>query len=732
MLMRSPKLSIGYRGDEGSSMNRRTFLKSAISMVALCGGSIVSVKKSLADTVPMGPLLAPWTGDHGGFPRFDLVKLEDFKPSLMNGMDLKRAEITTITSQQANPTFENSIAAFEDSGRPLNRSNRFFDIYTSTMNDKPMQTIESEMKPILAKFDDEIIQNDPLFQRIKAVYEARETSGLTTEQQRLVDVYYRQFTRQGAGLDAKKKQRLREINEKLATLFTNFRHNQLADEEHYTLVIDNEADLEGLSDSLRADAAAQAETHGMKGKWVVANTRSSMEPFLTFSSRRELREKGWRMWTRRGDNNDAHDNKATIGEILKLRAERARILGFPTHAHWILADNMAKTPEAAMKLMIRVWQASVNRVHEEVADMQAVADAEHTKIKIEPWDYRYYAEKVRKAKYDVDQNEVKQYLQLDKIREGMFWAANQVYGLEMVKVEGLPVVQPDITVYEVRRGGKQIGLWYFDPYARDGKNSGAWMNEYCTQEKFRGAVLPIVSNNANFVKGKPGEPVLISWDDATTMFHEFGHALHGLQSNVNYPSLAGTNVKRDFVEFPSQVNERWIMTPEVLSKFAVHYKTGAPIPDALVAKIRKSKTFNQGFITTEYLASALYDMKIHLAATPDKLIEPDEFERLTMQELGCPTEIVMRHRPTQFGHIFADDGYSAGYYAYIWADTMSADAAEAFKEAGGFYDRATCDRFRDSIFTVGNSVPPDLAFRNFRGRDVDTNALMRDRGFPVA
>lgn len=712
-------------------MNRRTFLKRTVALMVL--GGLVDVKRTLAeDTAPMGPLLEPWTGEHDGYPRFDLVKIEEFKPALLKGMDLKRAEIKTITDVSDKATFDNTIVAFEDSGRPYNRTNRFFDIYTSTMNDKPMQAIENEMKPQMAKFDDEVIQNDPLFQRIKVVYEARENSGLNEEQQRLVDVYYREFTRQGAGLDEKKKARLREINEKLATLFTNFRHNQLADEENYKLVIEKESDLDGLSDSLRADAAALATTKGLKGKWVIANTRSSMEPFLTFATNRDWRHKGWEMWTRRGDNNDDHDNKATITQILKLRAERARILGYPTHAHWVLADNMAKTPEAAMHLMMRVWKAAVNRVHEEVHDMQAIADGEHEKIKIAPWDYRFYAEKVRKAKYDIDQNEVKQYLQLDKIREGMFWAAKQVYGLDMVKVEGLPVVIPDVTVYVVQRDGKQIGLWYFDPYARDGKSSGAWMNEYRTQEKFRGIVTPIVSNNANFVKGAPGEPVLISWDDATTMFHEFGHALHGLQSNVDYPSLAGTNVKRDFVEFPSQVNERWILTEEVLSQFALHHKTGKPIPKELVQRIRKSKTFNQGFITTEYLASAIYDMKIHLAATPDTDINPDTFEKETMTEIGCPSEIVMRHRPTQFGHIFADDGYSAGYYAYIWADTMSADAAEAFTEAGSFYDRPTCDRFRQSIFMVGNSVPPDVAFRNFRGRDVDTNALMRDRGFPVS
>jgi peptidyl-dipeptidase Dcp len=731
-------------------MNRRTFLRNAalVALYSQVGDALWGQKPALATTVGLldaktNPMLAPWTGPHDGTPRFDLLKIEEFKPALLTGMDLKRAEIKAIVDQKDAPTFENTIAAMEDAGRPLYRTNRLFDIYTSTMNDKPMQAIESEMKPLLAKFDDEIIQNDPLFQRIKIVYQARESAlnakneKLTPEQKRLTELYYTQFTRQGAGLDADKKKRLREINEKLATLFTNFRHNQLADEEKYTLVLESQDDLAGLSDSLKQAAAAQAEAHGMKGKWVISNTRSSMEPFLVFSTRRDLREKGWRMWTRRGDNTDDHDNKATIGEILKLRAERSNILGFKSFAAWSVDDSMAKTPEAAMNLMLRVWKAAIARVHEEVADMQAIADKEAeanktAKIKIEPWDYRHYAEKVRIAKYDVDQDEVKQYLQLDKIREGMFWAANKVYGVEMVKVEGLPVVLPEITVYEVRRDGKQIGLWYFDPYARDGKNSGAWMNEYRTQEKFRVPVTPIVSNNANFVKGKPGEPILISWDDATTMFHEFGHALHGLQSNVNYPSLAGTSTKRDFVEFPSQVNERWFVTNEVLSKFAIHHKTGKPIPEDLVAKIRKAKTFNQGFITTEYLASALYDMKIHLAATADKTIDPDVFEKVTMTEIECPTEIVMRHRPTAFGHIFADDGYAAGYYAYIWADTMSADAAEAFKQAGSFYDRKTCDRFRDTIFSVGNSVPPDQAFRNFRGRDVDTNALMRDRGFPAS
>jgi peptidyl-dipeptidase Dcp len=436
----------------------------------------------------------------------------------------------------------------------------------------------------------------------------------------------------------------------------------------------------------------------------------------------------WKMFVSRGDHAGAHDNKPVISEILALRAERAKLLGFTSHAHWITDDNMAKTPDAAMGLMMTVWKAAVARVHEEVADMQKIVDAEHGGFEIAPWDYRYYAEKVRADKYALDQNLVKEYFQLDKMRDAMFWAAGQLYDLTFTKLDGVAVYHPDVTVYEVTRGGDRVGLWYFDPYARDGKRSGAWMSEYRTQEMFKGAITPIVSNNANFVKGKPGEPVLISWDDARTLFHEFGHALHGLSSRVKYPTLAGTNTLRDFVEFPSQLNEHWFTTPELLEKFALHYKTGKPIPADLVKKIDNAKHFNSGFNTVEYLAAAIYDMKIHSAAQP---IDAATFERDTMTEIGMPAEIVMRHRPTQFLHIFSGDEYSACYYSYIWADTLTADAAEAFVEAGSFYAKLIAKNLHDAIMSVGNSVPPEVAFRTFRGRDVDTNALMRDRGFPT-
>jgi len=397
-------------------------------------------------------------------------------------------------------------------------------------------------------------------------------------------------------------------------------------------------------------------------------------------------------------------------------------------------NAMAKTPESAMGLMEAVWKPAIAQVAIDVAAMQAIVDSDAkvggASFKIEPWDYRYYAEKVRKAKYDLDMNEGKPYMQLDKLREAMFWASGEVYGFQYQKVEGLPVYHEDITVYEVTRGGKHVGLWYFDPYAREGKRSGAWMNAYRTQERFKGEITTIVSNNSNFIKGAPGEPVLISWDDATTLFHEFGHAIHGLNANATYPTVSGTNVARDYVEFPSQLNEHWLPTPQVLSKFCVHYKTGEPIPQALVDKIKAAGTFNQGFDTTEYLASALIDMKLHLAGDVD--IDPDKFEREELTKLGMPKEIVMRHRTPQFGHVFSGDGYSAGYYSYLWADTLTADVAEAFKEApGGFYDKPTGQRLIETIMSKGNSVDPVDQFKAFRGRDVKIGALMRDRGFPV-
>jgi len=711
-------------------VRRRTFLAAGVASAALSGVNTMAGADVGNPRAAGQALLEPWSGAHNGGPRFDLVRVEAFEPALAAAMASHRAEVAAIAADPAPPSFANTIAALEGAGRPMDRVLTIFGVYVSTLNDKPMQAVQKAMAPRLAAFEDEIVQNGPLFARVRAVYDARETSGLTSEQQRLTWVTYRAFARQGAALGPAGKSRMGEINQRLAALYTSFSQNELADEEGYSLTLTSEADLAGLPAPMREGAAAAARAKGLASGWVITNTRSSMEPFLTYSSRRDLREKGWRLWTQRGDNGGAHDNNAIITEILSLRAEKASLLGYPTFAHWITDDQMAHTPDAAMALMMRVWAPAKARVAEEVADMQALADVEAPGEKIAAWDYRYYSEKVRKAKYDLDENEIKPYLQLEKLREGMFWAAGQLYGFEFVAVTDLPVYHPDVRVFEVRRGGAQVGLWYFDPYARPGKNSGAWMNQYRPQERFAGVVTPVVSNNANFVKAPAGAPVLVSWDDGVTMFHEFGHALHALNSGVTYPSLAGTRVVRDFVEFPSQLNERWLPTREVLTRFALHWRTGEPMPDALVAKIKQAHTFNKGFDTVEYLASAIVDMKAHLAGAAP--IDPHAFEARTLAEIGMPSQIVMRHRLPHFGHIFAGAGYAAGYYDYLWADALTADAAEVFAEApGGFYDHAAAKRLHDDIMSVGNTIDAGEAFRRFRGRDVSVDALMRDRGFPV-
>ena len=677
------------------------------------------------------PLLAEWTGPYGGVPPFDRVQIEQFKPALEAAMAENLVEVARIANDPAPASFENTIAALERAGRTLNRVRTVYGIWGSNMNNPEFQAVEREMAPRLAAFGDQITQNDALFQRIKVVYESPEKTGLTPEQQRLTWRYYTNFVRAGAQLDAAAKTRLSAINQQLAGLYTRFSQNVLADETNEFLALRSEAELAGLPESVRDAAAAAATAKGMQGAWVINNTRSSVDPFLTYSTRRDLREKAWKMFVNRGDNGGEHDNNAIITEILQLRAERAKLLGYPTHAHWRLENAMAKTPERALELMEAVWTPAVARVREEVRDMQALARKEGANIKIEPWDYRFYAEKVRKQRYDLDANEVKPYLQLEKLREGMFWVAGELFAFDFKPVSNVPVFHPDVRVWEVtdRASGKHVGLWYFDPYARPGKRSGAWMNAYRSQERFDNEITTIVSNNSNFVKGKPGEPVLISWDDAETLFHEFGHALHGLSSNVSYPSLSGTAVARDYVEFPSQLLEHWLSTPEVLQRFAVHYQTGKPIPQALVDRIKRASTFNEGFATTEYLASALVDMKLHLAG--DRKIDPDAFERETLAQLGMPAEIVMRHRTPQFGHVFAGDGYSAGYYSYLWSDVLTADAFGAFTAAGGPYDPEVARRLRQHIFSVGNTLDPAEAYREFRGRDAEVDALMRKRGFPA-
>ncbi len=676
-------------------------------------------------------LVQPWDARYNGVPAFDKVNIKDFIPAEEIGIALQRNEINAIANNTEAPNFANTIEAIEKTGIVRKQVEAVYNVWTSNMGSPELDSIQEKIEPRVAAFSDSVTQNSTLFKRIEAVYNSPEKEKLNAEQQRLCFKYYNNFVLAGAKLDDKSKARVAEINQKLAGLFTKFNQHQMADEGDKYLEITDAKDLDGMTEELKAAAASAAEKKGKKGSWIIANTRSSIEPFLASATNRALREKAWRMFISRGDNGDANDNNAIIPEILQLRAERAKLLGYATHAHWRLADKMAKTPEKAMALLESVWTPAVERVHEEVKDMQQLADKEGAKIKIEAWDYRFYAEKVRKAKYDLDQNEVKQYLQLEKLREGLFYVAGELFNLQFTQVNDVPVFHPDVRVFKVTNKvtGKQVGMWYFDPYARKGKRSGAWMTAYRDQEKLNGDITTIVSNNCNFIKGKEGEPVLISWEDARTLFHEFGHALHGLNSNVTYPMLSGTSVVTDYVEFPSQLLERWLSTPEVLNQFALHYKTGAPIPKALVDKINNASKFNTGFTTVETLSSALVDMKIHLAGSEQ--IDPKKFEKQTLEELKMPSEMVMRHRLPAFGHIFSSDGYSAGYYSYLWAEVLSADAFAAFTEAGGAYDKTVAKKLYDNVFSVGGTVDEATAYRNFRGHDPSSDALMIKSGFKV-
>jgi len=681
------------------------------------------------DPVAENVLLRPWSGPYDGVPPFGQERVEDFAPAIERAMDEHLAEIDRIAHDPEPPTFENTLAALERSGRALDRALAVYGVWSGTKSSAAFREVERALAPKLAAYQDRITQNEALFARIAAVYEARETSGLTAEQQRLVWKQYTDFVRAGARLDAAAKARLSAINQRLASLFTTFTQNILTDEDEQALVLRHESDLAGLPASLCESAAAAAAAKGMSGCWLIANTRSAMDPFLTYAERRDLREAAWRLFVNRGDAG-ATDNTPIIREILALRVERARLLGYATHAHWRLENAMAESPDRATALMEAVWPRAVARVRAEVADMQAMADRDGAGITIEPWDYRFYAERVRAEKYALDADDVRPYLQLEPLRDAMFWVAEQLFGLRFSPAADIPVYHPDVRVWAVSdaRTGRHVGLWYFDPYAREGKRSGAWMSAYRIQERFDGEVTTIVSNNSNFMKAAAGEPVLISWDDATTLFHEFGHALHGLASHVSYPTLSGTAVARDFVEFPSQLLEHWLSTPEVLERFARHHATGAPLSPEVVDRIKRAANFNQGFATVEYLASALVDMALHVR--PDGDVDPRAFERDTLARLGMPPEIVMRHRLPHFSHIFASDSYSAAYYSYLWADVITADAAEAFAEApGGLYDRDVARRLFDGILAIGNTQDPMEAYRGFRGREPSVDALMRKRGF---
>ncbi|GAA6764264.1 M3 family metallopeptidase [Flavobacterium sp. CGRL1] len=676
------------------------------------------------------PLLQEWSGPYGGVPDFTKYKISDFKPAIEFAIQEKLEEIDAIADNSEKPTFENTVQALELSGEKLDRIHSVYGIYRSNLSTPEFNVVDTEMSPKLAEISDKLYQNEKLFLRIEELYKSGESKKLTAEQQRLLWLYYTDFVREGAELNKENKEKVAKINQELAGLFTLFSQKLLAEENDQYLELNSESDLEGLPEEFKNAAIAEAKERKLNVLACIGNTRSSIEPFLTFSNRRNLREKAFDIFVKRGDNPNENNTNETLVSILRLRAEKAKILGFKNFAEWSLSNKMAKDPQKTLDLMNSVWKPAVEKVKNDVSAMQKMVDEEGGNFKIQPWDYRFYAEKVRKAKYDLDQNEIKQYLQLENLREGMFWTAGELFDLGFKQLFDVPVYHQDVRVWEVnnKNTGRVIGLWYFDPYARTGKRSGAWMNSHRDQQKIKENVLPIVSNNCNFIKGNADEPVLISWDDATTLFHEFGHALHGLCSNVTYPSLSGTSVARDYVEFPSQLLEHWLATPEVLNKFALHYKTNEPLSQSLVERIAKAANFNEGFATVETISSSFVDMKLHLTTSK---VDPHQFEKDILTEINMPSEIVMRHRIPQFAHIFSSDGYAAGYYSYLWADVINADAYEAFLEGNGPFDKQVAKCLYDIVLTAGNTIDNETMYENFRGHAPKSDALMRARNFPV-
>ena len=675
------------------------------------------------------PLLKPWTGPHGGVPPWDQARAELLAPALGLGIELQEAEVQVIANNPERPTFDNTIGAMQNAGRHLDRATTIFGVMTDNISNEAIQNVEAEWSPRLTASGNAITFNRNLFNRIHDLYERRATLGLDAHQMRLLERTHDQFVRAGAAATPEQQARLGAINEELSSKYADFGRRLLAD-ENTAIFITNRRDLAGLPPNIVQQLAAAAAERGHQGQWAIVNTRSSVDPFLQFSSNRPLRQRVWTAFKNRGDNGDANDTNAVIADILRLRAERAQILGFPTHAHLRMADTMAQTPERAQDLMMRVWPAAVARVHEEVADMQAIADRQHANITIEPWDYNYYAEQVRRDRYNLDQNELRPYFELNHMIEASQYMAHELYGLSFREITGtVPVFEPSVRVWEVTdRDGSYQGLFYGDYFARAGKRSGAWMNTYRSHETFTGTeITPIASNNNNFVRGAPGEPVLISLDDAETLFHEFGHAIHYLVSEVDYPGLG--NVPRDYVEYPSQVHEHWVLSRPILDQFARHYQTGQPMPQALVDRVHNAATFNQGYATVEYLSSALVDMALHNRAQP--VTDVDAFERDTLNSFGMPHELAMRHRLPQFGHLFSSDAYSAGYYSYLWSETMDADTWEMFEATGNVFDPTVAAGMRNIILAPGNMTDRAEAYRQFRGRDPDVNALLRTRGYPT-
>jgi peptidyl-dipeptidase Dcp len=677
------------------------------------------------------PLLKPWTGPFGA-PPFDRLKPSHFGQAFEIALGLAQAETGAIAADPKPPSFENTIEALEKSRRELTRiCSVFFNLARADTNGE-LEAIEREIAPKLARHRSEIYLNGALFRRVDALYSRRGELGLNAEQARVLERYHIAFVRNGGGLPEEAKARLAAIAERLATLATKFGQNVLADEKAYLLVLAAKDDLAGLPASLVSAAARTAADRGLPGKHGITLSRSSVAPFLQFSARRDLREKAFRAWAQRGESGGLTDNRAIASEMVRLRTERARLLGFASFAHFRLADTMAKTPQAALDLLHSVWAPAHARALREEAALQAIAAGEGGNFHIAPWDWRYYAEKRRKAEFDLDEAEIKPYLPLDKMIEAAFFSANRLFGLSFRERDDVPLYHLDARCWTVTgRDGQEIALFIGDYFARSSKRSGAWMSYFREQQKLDGEVRPIVVNVLNFAKASEGQACLLSFDDARTLFHEFGHALHGMLSDVTYPLISGTNVAHDFVEFPSQLYEHWLEQPEVLRRFALHHETNEPMPEALLQSLLAARQFNQGFATVEYTASALVDLALHLVSGADA-IDIVGFENKQLDKLGMPASITMRHRTPHFQHVFSGESYAAGYYSYLWSEVLDADGFEAFEERGDIFDPMVAKKLHDNIYSSGFTRDPDEAYKAFRGRAAKPGALLRKRGLADA
>ncbi|MDU2925512.1 M3 family metallopeptidase [Bradyrhizobium sp.] len=672
------------------------------------------------------PLLMAWETPHQT-PPFDAIRPEHFLPAFERAFADHTAEITAMTHDPAEPDFANTITALERSGKLLSKVAAVFYDLVSAHSNPAILEIDKEVSLRMARHWNPIMMNAVLFGRIALLYDNRKTLTLTSEEQRLLERTYTRFRRAGAGLNDEAKARMAEINEQLAQLGTSFSHHVLGDEQDWFLEL-GEDDRAGLSESFIAAAKAAAEERGMPGKAIVTLSRSSVEPFLQSSARRDLREKVFKAFTARGDNGNSNDNNAVIGEILALREEAAKIMGFPNFAAYRLEDSMAKTPEAVRGLLERVWKPARAKALADRDQLQEMITAEGGNFKLEAWDWRYYAEKLRQAKANFDDAAIKPYLSLDNMIAAAFDCATRLFGITFAERSDIPVWHPDVRVWEIKAAdGSHKALFYGDYFARPSKRSGAWMASLRDQQKLDGDIAPLIINVCNFAKGADGQPSLLSPDEARTLFHEFGHGLHGILSNVTYPSLSGTAVFTDFVELPSQLYEHWQERPEVLQTFARHYQTGEPLPQDLLDRFLAARRFNQGFATVEFVSSALIDLEFHTQpAAASKDVRA--FEQAELEKIGMPKEIALRHRPTQFGHIFSGDHYAAGYYSYMWSEVMDADAFGAFEDAGNIFDPAVAKRLHDNVYSSGGSVDPEAAYVAFRGREPEPDALLRRRG----